>query len=68
MSFLLYDVYVLISWGNHFSFVLFVYCSCRHPSQTVLVPALRTIGNIVTGDDSQTQVCMVHMVRSKKIQ
>ncbi|XVF62413.1 hypothetical protein PTKIN_Ptkin09bG0005600 [Pterospermum kingtungense] len=28
----------------------------QHPSQTVLVPALRTIGNIVTGDDSQTQV------------
>ncbi|XWS14233.1 hypothetical protein CRYUN_Cryun36dG0105600 [Craigia yunnanensis] len=28
----------------------------HHPSQTVLVPALRTIGNIVTGDDSQTQV------------
>lgn len=26
-----------------------------HPSPTVLVPALRTIGNIVTGDDSQTQ-------------
>ncbi|GMJ08364.1 importin alpha isoform 4 [Hibiscus trionum] len=28
----------------------------RHPSEAVLVPALRTIGNIVTGDDSQTQV------------
>ncbi|OMO58508.1 Armadillo [Corchorus olitorius] len=28
----------------------------HHPSQTVLVPALRTLGNIVTGDDSQTQV------------
>ncbi|CAN1281392.1 Importin subunit alpha-2 [Linum perenne] len=27
-----------------------------HPSPSVLVPALRTIGNIVTGDDSQTQV------------
>ncbi|KAL8540950.1 hypothetical protein ACS0TY_002281 [Phlomoides rotata] len=26
-----------------------------HPSPTVLVPALRTVGNIVTGDDSQTQ-------------
>ncbi|XP_022722913.1 importin subunit alpha-4-like isoform X2 [Durio zibethinus] len=30
----------------------------HHPSQTVLVPALRTIGNIVTGDDSQTQVAI----------
>ncbi|KAB5545322.1 hypothetical protein DKX38_013434 [Salix brachista] len=27
-----------------------------HPSPSVLVPALRTVGNIVTGDDMQTQV------------
>ncbi|CAB4285137.1 unnamed protein product [Prunus armeniaca] len=27
-----------------------------HPSPTVLIPALRTVVNIVTGDDSQTQV------------
>ncbi|CAL9777394.1 unnamed protein product [Musa acuminata subsp. burmannicoides] len=27
-----------------------------HPSPTVLIPALRTVGNIVTGDDSQTQL------------
>ncbi|KAI3842510.1 hypothetical protein MKX03_034376 [Papaver bracteatum] len=26
-----------------------------HPSPTVLIPALRTVGNIVTGDDRQTQ-------------
>ncbi|KAE8711551.1 Importin subunit alpha-4 [Hibiscus syriacus] len=26
-----------------------------HPSPTVLVPALRTVGNIVSGDDNQTQ-------------
>ncbi|KAI4349889.1 hypothetical protein L6164_010432 [Bauhinia variegata] len=26
-----------------------------HPSPTVLIPALRTVGNIVTGDDTQTQ-------------
>ncbi|XP_058190010.1 importin subunit alpha-4-like isoform X2 [Rhododendron vialii] len=26
-----------------------------HPSPTVLIPALRTVGNIVTGDDAQTQ-------------
>ncbi|CAN1352966.1 Importin subunit alpha-1b [Linum perenne] len=26
-----------------------------HPSATVLIPALRTVGNIVTGDDMQTQ-------------
>ncbi|GAB2281734.1 hypothetical protein Dimus_016303 [Dionaea muscipula] len=27
-----------------------------HPSPTVLIPALRTVGNIVTGDDMQTQI------------
>jgi hypothetical protein len=34
-------------------------CVCmfwRHPSPSVLIPALRTVGNIVTGDDIQTQV------------
>ncbi|KAJ6719949.1 IMPORTIN SUBUNIT ALPHA [Salix purpurea] len=37
-----------------------------HPSPSVLVPALRTVGNIVTGDDIQTQVmalltfCLFH--------
>eukprot|EP00210_Caulerpa_lentillifera_P003263 g3114.t1 len=41
-----------------------------HPSPAVLVPALRTVGNIVTGDDMQTQViincgalsCLLHLV------
>ncbi|GER51818.1 importin subunit alpha [Striga asiatica] len=28
---------------------------CSHPSPSVLIPALRTVGNIVTGDDRQTQ-------------
>ncbi|KAF9593356.1 hypothetical protein IFM89_021760 [Coptis chinensis] len=28
----------------------------NHPSPLVLIPALRTVGNIVTGDDMQTQV------------
>ena len=31
-------------------------CGCRHPAPAVLVPALRTVGNIVTGNDLQTQV------------
>ncbi|KAM7277438.1 hypothetical protein ACFE04_019304 [Oxalis oulophora] len=30
-----------------------------HPSPSVLIPALRTIGNIVTGDDMQTQ-CIIN--------
>ncbi|KAE8671275.1 Importin subunit alpha-1 [Hibiscus syriacus] len=29
-----------------------------HPSPTVLIPALRTVGNIVSGDDTQTQ-CII---------
>ncbi|WOL15755.1 importin subunit alpha-1b-like [Canna indica] len=31
-----------------------------HPSPSVLIPALRTIGNIVTGDDLQTQYVINH--------
>ena len=31
-------------------------CASRHQSPSVLVPALRTVGNIVTGDDMQTQI------------
>ncbi|KAL3515984.1 hypothetical protein ACH5RR_022886 [Cinchona calisaya] len=33
-----------------------------HPSPSVLVPALRTVGNIVTGDDMQTQCILNHRV------
>ncbi|XP_019456017.1 PREDICTED: importin subunit alpha-2-like [Lupinus angustifolius] len=31
-----------------------------HPSPSVLIPALRTVGNIVTGDDMQTQCIINH--------
>ncbi|CAK8531624.1 unnamed protein product [Lathyrus sativus] len=31
-----------------------------HPSPSVLIPALRTVGNIVTGDDLQTQAIINH--------
>ena len=34
----------------------FFACLSRHQSPSVLVPALRTVGNIVTGDDMQTQI------------
>lgn len=33
-----------------------------HPSPTVLIPALRTVGNIVTGDDGQTQFVIDNQV------
>ncbi|MCO5576267.1 hypothetical protein L7F22_030076 [Adiantum nelumboides] len=33
-----------------------------HPSPSVLIPALRTVGNIVTGDDAQTQVMINNQV------
>ena len=32
------------------------YSWCSHKSYAVQTPALRTVGNIVTGDDIQTQV------------
>ncbi|CAK0780967.1 hypothetical protein CVIRNUC_005238 [Coccomyxa viridis] len=43
-----------------------------HQSSNVLVPALRTVGNIVTGDDVQTQViiscgaltCLLHLLKT----
>lgn len=41
---------------------------CRllsHPSPSVLIPALRTVGNIVTGDDLQTQVCSCQVFHNK---
>lgn len=34
----------------------------QHPSPKVLIPALRTVGNIVTGDDSQTQFMIDNQV------
>ena len=47
-------------------------CVRRHQSSNVLVPALRTVGNIVTGDDVQTQViiscgaltCLLHLLKT----
>lgn len=37
-----------------FNVVLF-----SHPSPSLLVPAIKTVGNIVSGDDFQTQVSLV---------
>jgi len=39
--------------------MLFTFSVSSHPSPTVLIPALRTVGNIVTGDDMQTQVLVI---------
>lgn len=39
--------------------MVYTFSVFSHPSPTVLIPALRTVGNIVTGDDMQTQVLAV---------
>ncbi|QCD98427.1 importin subunit alpha-2 [Vigna unguiculata] len=36
-----------------------------HTSPSVLIPALRTVGNIVTGDDLQTQIIINHQALSR---
>ncbi len=46
----------------------------RHPQQNVVSAALRAVGNIVTGDDLQTQIilncqvlpCLLHLLSSTK--
>lgn len=43
----------LLLWYQILNIILLLF---RHPSPSVLIPALRTVGNIVTGDDMQTQV------------
>lgn len=45
--------------------LIVVYFICfRYPSPAVLIPALRTVGNIVTGDDVQTQVVDLSVLNS----
>jgi len=42
----------------------FVYdFSSRHQSASVLIPAVRAVGNIVTGDDMQTQVMTCNLLK-----
>ena len=49
-------------------------CGYRHTSQSVISAALRAVGNIVTGDDIQTQViltcsalpCLLHLLSNSK--
>ena len=45
-----------IVWKENLCSFYVLALACRHPSPAVLVPALRTVGNIVTGNDMQTQV------------
>lgn len=45
-------IYIFFSYTSELDCSL----SSRHPAPSVLIPALRTVGNIVTGDDLQTQV------------
>jgi importin subunit alpha-1 len=42
--------------------------SCRHSSTSVQTPALRSVGNIVTGDDLQTQVVIASGALSALLQ
>ena len=51
-------LYVLTIFHFYHSFLSIYLLNCfySHPSPSVLIPALRTVGNIVTGNDLQTQV------------
>lgn len=49
----LFSIFLLSSINSELPYNLF-----SHPSPSVLIPALRTVGNIVTGDDMQTQVLL----------
>lgn len=51
--------YVWFSTALYSSSVVFPdaeFSGTSHHSSSVVIPALRTVGNIVTGDDMQTQV------------
>lgn len=43
---------------NHWFKLAYFLFSCRHTDYKVASPSLRAVGNIVTGDDIQTQVCL----------
>ncbi len=53
---------------------IYVFYFIRHTNQSVVSAALRAVGNIVTGDDIQTQVilncsalpCLLHLLGSIK--
>jgi importin subunit alpha-1 len=53
--------------------MIYDYCD-RHPQQNVVSAALRAVGNIVTGDDLQTQIilncqvlpCLLHLLSATK--
>lgn len=49
----LFSILLISSINSELPYNLF-----SHPSPSVLIPALRTVGNIVTGDDMQTQVLL----------
>ncbi|VVB06991.1 unnamed protein product [Arabis nemorensis] len=48
--------------NNGMTYLNYVFPLLSHSSPSVLFPALRTIGNIVTGDDGQTQTVLDHQV------
>jgi len=53
----------LVAILKQFSEVVFM--CCRHAEYKVVSPALRAVGNIVTGDDLQTQVSLSFFYRWK---
>jgi hypothetical protein len=55
----LFPTVIMISCSKEIILLLF-----RHQAPSVLIPALRTVGNIVTGDDMQTQVLSSIISRS----
>lgn len=53
---LLYEKNIVNSFLNVYLWVLNFFLCFRHAEYKVVSPALRAVGNIVTGDDLQTQV------------
>jgi len=73
-SLLLFSYILFLSRKGLAYKLLLLLCAYRHTQQNVVSAALRAVGNIVTGDDVQTQVilnsqalpCLLHLLSSQK--